>query len=110
MASIGLRRATALTSAWMLASVAATGVAQERSTGIAGPIFEYQEVMIPMRDGIRLQTVILTPNFSSCAAADLVAPLALWCSRQSANRDSAGAGGACARRIYIRYPERARPF
>jgi hypothetical protein len=61
MASIGLRRATALTSAWMLASVAATGVAQERSTGIAGPIFEYQEVMIPMRDGIRLQTVILTP-------------------------------------------------
>ncbi|HWE44704.1 MAG TPA: CocE/NonD family hydrolase [Caulobacteraceae bacterium] len=25
------------------------------------PIFEYREVMIPMRDGIRLQTVILTP-------------------------------------------------
>jgi hypothetical protein len=25
------------------------------------PIFEYQEAMIPMRDGIRLQTVILTP-------------------------------------------------
>jgi uncharacterized protein len=27
----------------------------------AGPVFDYREVMIPMRDGIQLQTVILTP-------------------------------------------------
>ena len=27
----------------------------------AKPVFKYEEVMIPMRDGVRLQTVILTP-------------------------------------------------
>jgi uncharacterized protein len=35
--------------------------AQGRQTEAPRPIFGYQEVMIPMRDGIRLQTVILTP-------------------------------------------------
>jgi predicted acyl esterase len=28
------------------------------------PIFHWQQVMIPMRDGVRLQTVILTPAWS----------------------------------------------
>ena len=32
--------------------------------------FTYQEVMIPMRDGVRLQTVIMTPKQRSRAAAD----------------------------------------
>src|SRR4051794_24458814 len=26
-----------------------------------GPLFTYQEVMVPVRDGVRLQTVIMTP-------------------------------------------------
>ena len=37
---------------WLLAACVAWGESP----------FRYQEVMVPMRDGIRLQTVILTPN------------------------------------------------
>ena len=40
--------------------VVSTLVAQEPAP-VAKPLFSYQEVMIPMRDGIRLQTVILAP-------------------------------------------------
>jgi putative CocE/NonD family hydrolase len=36
----------------------ASGAAQ---AGASSPIFKFQEVMIPMRDGVHLQTVILTP-------------------------------------------------
>ena len=37
-------------------------LAQQTAPGPAtGPIFTYQEVMIPVRDGVHLQTVILTP-------------------------------------------------
>lgn len=35
-----------------------TAVAQQPSSE---PVFSYQEVMVPVRDGVRLQTVILTP-------------------------------------------------
>jgi putative CocE/NonD family hydrolase len=41
-----------------IAVVAASGRAQQPA---AKPIFTFKEVMIPMRDGVRLQTVILTP-------------------------------------------------
>ena len=41
-------------------SGAPVGSAQQPQPA-AGPIFNFQEVMIPMRDGMRLQTVILTP-------------------------------------------------
>jgi putative CocE/NonD family hydrolase len=47
-------------SAILIISGAAVGSAQQAQTA-AGPIFKYQEVMIPMRDGVHLQTVILTP-------------------------------------------------
>ena len=42
----------------ILAWICATGGAQ---TGDDKPLFKYQEVMIPVRDGVHLQTVILTP-------------------------------------------------
>ena len=61
--------------AWMAAAAAlglsAPVLAQPASTATAPPIvakttapaplFIYQEVMVPMRDGVRLQTVIMTP-------------------------------------------------
>src|SRR6201998_4750838 len=34
---------------------------QEAQAPAAQPIFQYQEVMVPVRDGVHLQTVILTP-------------------------------------------------
>ena len=43
-----------------MAVAAAAALAQAPKTSPA-PVFTYQEVMIPMRDGARLQTVILTP-------------------------------------------------
>jgi uncharacterized protein len=43
------------------ALIAAACSAQSPQTEARRPIFGYQEVMIPMRDGTRLQTVILTP-------------------------------------------------
>ncbi|MBS1840093.1 MAG: CocE/NonD family hydrolase [Acidobacteria bacterium] len=36
-------------------------VGQESAKPAADPLFQFQEVMIPMRDGVHLQTVILTP-------------------------------------------------
>ena len=42
----------------LLICVSVSAVAQQPA---AAPIFKFQEVMIPMRDGVRLQTVILTP-------------------------------------------------
>jgi uncharacterized protein len=42
----------------LLSCAAATGAAQSAP---AGPVFDYREVMVPMRDGVLLQTVILTP-------------------------------------------------
>jgi uncharacterized protein len=35
---------------------------QEAQAPAAQPIFQYQEVMVPVRDGVHLQTVILTPT------------------------------------------------
>src|SRR5690242_2706885 len=49
-------RRTAILAAILTAAI---GVAAQKPA--AGPIFTWQEVMIPMRDGVRLQTVILTP-------------------------------------------------
>ena len=43
---------------FVLALLAVFGIAQQTPTK---PIFQYQEVMIPVRDGVHLQTVILTP-------------------------------------------------
>jgi uncharacterized protein len=37
------------------------GIAPAQQQPAAKPLFNFQEVMIPMRDGVRLQTVILTP-------------------------------------------------
>ncbi len=42
----------------LMAIGASSGLAQQPA---AKPIFKFQEVMIPMRDGVHLQTVILTP-------------------------------------------------
>jgi putative CocE/NonD family hydrolase len=53
--AIPIRR-TAILAAVLLAAV---GIAAQRPP--TRPIFAWQQVMIPMRDGVRLQTVILTP-------------------------------------------------
>ena len=50
-----MKRYFVLAAACLLMIPAALGVALAESP------FRYQEVMIPMRDGVRLQTVILTP-------------------------------------------------
>jgi hypothetical protein len=44
-----------------LISAAAQTAQQPATQPEAKPLFTYQEVMIPVRDGIHLQTVILTP-------------------------------------------------
>ncbi len=44
---------------WLIATLAAAQQAQQSPA--AKPLFKLQEVMIPVRDGIRLQTAILTP-------------------------------------------------
>src|SRR5690242_11491295 len=36
-------------------------VASARAQSPTSPVFTYQQVMIPMRDGVHLQTVVLTP-------------------------------------------------
>ncbi len=41
--------------------LAVSAAAQEGSQPPAKPLFKLQEVMVPMRDGVHLQTVILTP-------------------------------------------------
>jgi len=43
-------------------SVISLAAPQTPSQSDSKPIFGFQEVMIPMRDGVRLQTVILTPT------------------------------------------------
>jgi putative CocE/NonD family hydrolase len=43
------------------ALIALLGVSGRAQEPAAKPIFAFQEVMIPMRDGVHLQTVILTP-------------------------------------------------
>jgi putative CocE/NonD family hydrolase len=60
-------RATAIcSSAWVVvcAILAMFGVpagSAQQPQAATGPIFKFQEVMIPVRDGVHLQTVILTP-------------------------------------------------
>ncbi|HUK31527.1 MAG TPA: CocE/NonD family hydrolase [Candidatus Acidoferrum sp.] len=44
-----------------LARAARARAAGAGQAGAGSPIFKFQEVMIPMRDGVHLQTVILTP-------------------------------------------------
>jgi putative CocE/NonD family hydrolase len=39
-----------------------SGAGQEAQAPAAQAIFQYQEVMVPVRDGVHLQTVILTPT------------------------------------------------
>jgi uncharacterized protein len=43
-------------------AVVAVAMAQDAPKPAGEAIFEYQEVMIPMRDGVKLQTVVLTPK------------------------------------------------
>ncbi len=43
------------------AQQAAPAVAAAAAAAPKAPIFDYQEVMVPMRDGVKLQTVILRP-------------------------------------------------
>lgn len=38
---------------------------QEAAKSVGEPLFQYQEVMIPMRDSVHLQTVVLTPAHQS---------------------------------------------
>ena len=45
----------------ILAAGSAIAVAWAAQSGDAKPVFTYREVMVPVRDGIHLQTVILTP-------------------------------------------------
>jgi putative CocE/NonD family hydrolase len=45
----------------VLSSLAISAVIQENQQPVAKSIFKLEEVMIPVRDGVRLQTVILTP-------------------------------------------------
>jgi putative CocE/NonD family hydrolase len=45
----------------MAASAYSQTPTQSSAQSATAPLFKYQEVMVPMRDGIRLQTVILTP-------------------------------------------------
>lgn len=47
------------------------GFAQQAAPAAESP-FNYQEVMVPMRDGVRLQTVILTPKNQSGALPFLI--------------------------------------
>jgi uncharacterized protein len=51
----------------LIGAVVAAACPARAQASAAAPIFTYQEVMIPMRDGIRLQTVILTPVAVSAA-------------------------------------------
>ncbi len=41
--------------------IATLAAAQQAQPPVAKPVFKLQEVMIPVRDGVRLQTAILTP-------------------------------------------------
>ena len=61
MASIRLCLSNALAVGLIVTAIEADCRGQDSPGGVADPIFDYQEVMIPMRDGVRLQTVILTP-------------------------------------------------
>jgi putative CocE/NonD family hydrolase len=47
------------------APLARLAAAQEPQSPAAAPPFQFQEVMIPVRDGVHLQTVILTPANAS---------------------------------------------
>src|SRR5277367_40913 len=54
------RRSLILRSAVLLLC-AISSSAQQTPPPVAKPLFTLQEVMIPVRDGVRLQTAILTP-------------------------------------------------
>jgi len=47
---------------WVLIVVVLAGGIQAQQPPAAKPAFTFEEVMIPVRDGVRLQTVILTPT------------------------------------------------
>jgi len=49
---------------WLVA-VVSCAAGQEAPAAAATPVFQIQEVMIPVRDGVHLQTVILTPPNAS---------------------------------------------
>ncbi len=52
-----------MTGRYLLAlGAAAAAVWAAAHAGAQAPAFSYRQVMIPMRDGVKLQTVILTPN------------------------------------------------
>ena len=55
-----VRKGAMLVGVWLVLAVSVMG--QEAG---AKPPFQFEEVMIPMRDGVRLQTVILTPTDSA---------------------------------------------
>ena len=56
----------------------ATAVGTRRPAAQTGsPAFSHKKVMVPVRDGVRLQTVILAPADAVPAAADSVSPHAL---------------------------------
>jgi putative CocE/NonD family hydrolase len=44
---------------WMFIALLASALSAQQPP--AGPVFTFQEVMVPVRDGVRLQTVILAP-------------------------------------------------
>src|SRR5215472_18262638 len=60
---MSLRVRTAPSQAWLRISTICLlfTLSVSCQTPAPGPVFTFQEVMIPVRDGVRLQTVILTP-------------------------------------------------
>ena len=64
----------------LLALLCVSSAAQEAAPAPqpAKPFFKFQEVMIPVRDGVHLQTVILTPIDQTGATADSDSPHTLW--------------------------------
>ena len=45
----------------VLAALWGTPVSAQQPADSAAPLFKLEEVMLPVRDGVHLQTVILTP-------------------------------------------------
>jgi hypothetical protein len=54
--------AAAMSACWASAVAQPTAPPIVVTIPVPAPLFTYQEVMVPMRDGVRLQTVIMTPT------------------------------------------------
>ena len=94
-----------------IAATAALSLLPFSGTARASAEYESSEVMIPVRDGVKLHTLLLRPKGDERAAADPAPEDALWrAGAGTAGADSGPAQAPGRRRLRLRVPGHPRPL